>query len=69
VFARNMAFVHRCGDPDPIMYPTVIDHTSSSRSFETSGSRAYLYYTVQHYEGCQQTLDRDLVRVPIAIAK
>ena len=69
VFARNMAFVHNCGDPDPIMYPSLIDHTSASRSFETSGSRAYLYYTVQHYVGCQQTLDRDLVRVPIAISK
>ena len=69
VIARNMAFVHSCGDPDPIMYPTLIDHASASRSFETTGSRAYLYYTVQHYRGCNQTLDRDLVRVPITISK
>lgn len=69
VLARNMAFVHRCGDPDPIMYPTLIDHTSASRSFETTGPRAYLYYTVQHFDGCSQTLDRDLVRVPVTISK
>ena len=69
VFARNMGFVHNCGDPDPIMYPTLIDHASPSRNFETTGSRAYLYYTVMHFDGCYGTLDRDLVRVPVTISK
>jgi hypothetical protein len=66
---RNMAFVYTCGEPDPIMYPAIVDHASTSRSFETTGARAYLYYSVFHYRGCQQTLDRDLVRVPITISK
>ena len=64
-----MAFEYKCGEPDPIMYPSIIDHTSTSRSFETTGARAYLYYSVFHYSGCTQTLDRDLVRVPISISK
>lgn len=69
VFARNMAFVHNCGDPDPIMYPTLIDHASPSRNFETTGSSAYLYYTVTHFDGCNGTLDRDLLRVRVTISK
>ncbi len=66
---RNMAFEHKCGDPDPIMYPSIIDHTSTSRSFDTTGARAYLYYTITHFSGCSGTLDRDLVRVPISISR
>ncbi len=69
ILERNMAFDYKCGEPDPIMYPSIIDHTSTSRSFETTGTRAYLYYSVFHYSGCTQTLDRDLVRVPISISK
>jgi hypothetical protein len=48
-------------------FPSVIDPGSTSRNFETVGKTAYLYYTQFHYTNCQQTLDRDLVRVPIAI--
>ena len=66
---KKTVFDYRCGDPDPMQYPSVIDHTSTSRSFETTGARAYLYYTVLHYPNCFQTLDRDLVRVPISISK
>ena len=66
---KKTVFDFRCGDPDPMQYPSVIDHTSTSRNFETTGARAYLYYTVLHYPNCQQTLDRDLVSVPISISK
>jgi hypothetical protein len=56
---------YQCGDPDPIAYPSVLDPESSSRNFETTGKRAYLYFTRSNYEACKETSDRDLVRVPI----
>jgi hypothetical protein len=60
---------YRCGDPDPIAYPSALDPDSSSRNFETTGKRAYLFFTRYNYESCQETLDRDLVRVPIEFSK
>ena len=59
---------YRCGDQDPILYPSLIDPSSTTRNFETSDGSAYVYYTQFHYHDCQQTLDRDLVRVPIRIS-
>ena len=56
---------YQCGDPDPVAYPSVLDPGSPSRNFETTGKRAYLYFTRYNYESCEETLDRDLVRVPI----
>jgi hypothetical protein len=56
---------HRCGDPNPVAYPSVLDPDSTSRNFETTGKRAYLYLTRFNYESCRETMDRDLVRVPI----
>jgi hypothetical protein len=68
---REVALItsYRCGDPDPVYYPSVLDPNSKSRNFETTGRRPYLYFTRLHYEGCQQTLDRDLVRVPIEFSR
>ena len=60
---------YRCGDRDPVYYPSILDPTSTSRSFETSGRRPYIYFTRFHFEACVQTLDRDLVRVPIEFSK
>jgi hypothetical protein len=58
----------RCGGPDPIAYPSLIDPSSRSRTFSTTARRPYLYYTRFNYQGCHRSPDRDLVRVPIAIA-
>lgn len=58
-----------CGDPDPINFPSVIDPLSESRNFETSSRRIYLYFTRIHMQGCRQTGERDLVRVPIEFNK
>jgi hypothetical protein len=66
-FQAQVTWNYKCGDPDPIAYPSLIDPTSSSRNFETVGKTAYLYFTQFHYANCQQTLDRDLVRVPVRI--
>jgi len=66
-FPAQATWNYQCGDPDPIAYPSLIDSTSPSRNFETVGKTAYLYFTQFHYANCQQTLDRDLVRVPVRI--
>ena len=57
----------RCGGPNPIAYPSLIDPRSTSRTFDTSGQRPYLYYTRLNYDHCRQTLNRDLLRVPIEL--
>jgi hypothetical protein len=59
----------RCGGPNPIAYPSLIDPRSNSRTFATTGRRPYLYYTRFNYEGCQRTMDRDLVRRRIELSR
>jgi hypothetical protein len=48
-------------------YPSLIDPASTSRNFETSGKTAYLFYTYNHPFCELGDLDRDLVRVRVAI--
>lgn len=67
LLAAPLPWTYRCGGPDPIHYPSVLDPASASRNFETTGKTAYLYYTQFHTQNCQQGPDRDLVRVPISI--
>ena len=67
-FPAQVTWDYQCGDGDPIAYPSLIDPAGTSRNFETVGNTAYLYYTQFHYTDCGQTLDRDLVRVPITIS-
>ena len=69
LFQTVMVSGYQCGGPDPIQYPSLTDPASTTRNFETTGNTAYLYYTQNHYTNCQQTLDRDLVRVPITISR
>ena len=59
----------RCGGPKPIAYPSLLDPESRSRTFSTTGRRPYLYFTVFNYAGCKLGLDRDLVRVPVELAR
>jgi len=68
-FPAQETWNYKCGDSDPYQYPSLIDPASTSRNFETVGDTAYLYYTLHHYSNCGQTLDRDLVRVPITITR
>jgi hypothetical protein len=58
---------YRCGRGSPIAYPSVIDPSSTSRSFETSGRRPYLYFTKFRYRNCRKTSNRDLMRVRLLI--
>ncbi len=69
ILEAELPSTYRCGDPDPIAYPSLIDPDSGSRNFDVSGRRALLYFTRMHYEGCRQTEDRDLVRVPVEIGR
>jgi hypothetical protein len=62
-------WAHRCGQRNAIAYPTLLDPSSRSRTFDTIGRTAHLYFTRQHYEGCRQTPNRDLVRVPVRFSK
>jgi hypothetical protein len=59
----------RCGDLSPVVYPSLLDPRSQSRNFETTGRRPYLYFIRFHNKACRDTLDRDLVRVPVEISK
>jgi hypothetical protein len=58
---------YSCGGPSPLAYPSVIDPESASRTFATSGSRPYLYYTQFRYRNCHQTPERDLMRAPLRV--
>jgi hypothetical protein len=59
----------RCGGPKPIAYPSLLDPASPSRTFATTGRRPYLYFTLFNHAGCKLGLDRDLVRVPVELAR
>jgi hypothetical protein len=58
---------YRCGGPSPLAYPSLIDPSSESRVFATSGATPYLYYTQHRYSDCHKTADRDLVRVALKV--
>jgi hypothetical protein len=60
---------YRCGGPDPVGYPSLLDPESPSRNFETTGRRPWLYFTRFHYEQCRNVLNRDLVRVRVRFAR
>ena len=46
-------------------YPSIIDHDSTSMSFESTDDSAYLYISRFNFGG--NSLDRDLLRFPIAV--
>ena len=58
------------GDPDPIAYPSALDPDSTSRNFETTGKKFYIYYTRFNYNSLKKShlkADRDLARVPVEL--
>jgi hypothetical protein len=59
---------HTCGDPDPLVYPTIIDPSSPDRNYSTADQTAYVYFTRFNYVNCTLGWDRDLLRVPVQIA-
>jgi hypothetical protein len=65
LFEAEIEWVNDCTPPGPIKDPSLLDPASTSRNFETVGQRGQVFYTHEHYDGCNGTQDRDLVRVPI----
>lgn len=55
------------GSDRSYLYPSLLDPSSASRNFETSGKTAYLYYTRNNFG--HASLDRDLIRVPVEFFK
>lgn len=49
------------------LYPSLLDPSSDSLSFETTGETAYLYFT-RNNEG-HGSLDRDLLRIPVRFSR
>jgi hypothetical protein len=48
-------------------YPSLIDHGSTSRIFDTGGKDLFLYLTRLNWKDCNKGLDRDLVRTRVSI--
>jgi hypothetical protein len=69
IHEAELPWTYQCGQPDPVLYPSLLDPESKSRNFETTGRRVYLYFTREHYSGCVETLNRDLVRIPLEFSK
>jgi hypothetical protein len=65
VMEAEMTWTYQCGDENPIAYPVVLNPTSTDRNFDTTGQKVYLYFTRFNYSNCTETLDRDLIRIPI----
>jgi hypothetical protein len=69
VLNAKLPWAHTCGEPDYVLYPSLLDPDSKSRNFETTGQRPYLFFT--HFNvgynsgGCWMSIDRDLVRIPM----
>jgi hypothetical protein len=69
VAETELPWTHRCGDRDPILYPSLLDPASSSRNFETTGRRPYLYFVRARYADCRMSFDRDLMRIRVEFDK
>jgi hypothetical protein len=69
VLRAEFPWTHECGEPSPVRQPSILDPNSPDRNFGTSGQRVSLYFIrsnlVYDSNGCRETLDRDLVRIPI----
>jgi hypothetical protein len=59
---------HMCGDPDPLVYPSILDPSSTDRNYNTADQTAYVYFTRFNYVNCALGWDRDLLRVPVQIS-
>ena len=65
LMAAEISFAADCTLPDPIKESSILDPNSTSRNFETVGQNAQQFYTWYHLNGCNGTLDRDFIRIPI----
>jgi hypothetical protein len=55
-----------CGQ-DHFAYPSLVDLDSPSRNFDVVAGDSYLYFVRRHFDGCQGTMQRDLVRMKLRL--
>jgi len=56
-----------CGQ-DHFAYPSLVDVDSPSRNFDVVAGDPFLYFVRRHFDGCQGTLRRDLVRMKLRLS-
>jgi hypothetical protein len=69
ILEAELPWTFECGEEAPVNYPSLLDPDSPARNFDVSGRTGYLYFTRLNYRDCRQTLDRDLIRVPVTLRK
>jgi hypothetical protein len=57
-----------CGDTSPLAYPAILDASSSDFSFATIDNTPILFLTRFNAHDCALGADRDLIRLPLAVA-
>jgi len=67
LLAAPMMYDFPCSSGVAYAYPSIIDPKSPSPTFATTGARPFLYLTRFNLRGCRLTMDRDLIRVPLAL--
>ena len=67
IMDSGSAVAGECNNRPVLGYPSLLDPDSPSRNYDIVGNTAYLYFTRFHLTNCGETLDRDLMRVPITI--
>jgi hypothetical protein len=65
VMEAVLPWTYQCGDDNPILYPVVLNPSSTDRNFGTTGQKVNLYFTRFNYVNCVGGNDRDLIRIPI----
>jgi PKD domain len=62
----ELPWTWQCSDgPQYYRDPSLLDPQSKTRNFDTMGQRPYLFFTRFNINSCTQSLDRDLIRIPI----
>lgn len=64
---RPLMFKFGCGEKAVFGYPSLLDESSPSRSFDTVSDRAFLYLTRFNMADCRLPMNRDLIRIPVRI--
>jgi hypothetical protein len=54
-----------CSVKNTYTYPSLLDPSSPSRNFDTTGNEPLMAFTRIDIKGCRMTLDRDLIFVPV----